>query len=229
MEQQGRRESKKSSSLLKEISVCSGISAKIIAAATSSSTCKEAQDEDICSICLTTVQTDNQAQTIPCKHIFHFECADRWSMEKVTCAFCRQKVKEIIHVSQGNRVVKNVQFPVHHDSDEEDFEDDDFDHIQDYELLQGELRYSRNSSGSEFSIDMDATTVRISETDNDISDISAFNINEDLDISSGPSEEEYSIEVDNDEPIELSDSQDDEQVDPSANDSVFIIENEQEN
>eukprot|EP00121_Abeoforma_whisleri_P015293 Awhi_evm1s14095 len=47
--------------------------------------------EDLeCCICLEIVISGDKLRELPCKHLFHKTCIDKWLINKGTCAFCRK-------------------------------------------------------------------------------------------------------------------------------------------
>uniref|UniRef100_A0A182VQ35 RING-type E3 ubiquitin transferase n=1 Tax=Anopheles minimus TaxID=112268 RepID=A0A182VQ35_9DIPT len=48
-------------------------------------------DEDIyCTICLEETKSTNR-WTLPCKHSFHLECLNKWTVNKQECPNCRKQ------------------------------------------------------------------------------------------------------------------------------------------
>jgi len=45
-----------------------------------------------CSICLNDYEDDDELRTLPCKHLFHSKCIDRWLANHSTCPLCIQPV-----------------------------------------------------------------------------------------------------------------------------------------
>ena len=45
---------------------------------------------NLCSICLKSVQNVKSIFQLPCKHVFHFSCIDKWSYISATCPLCRR-------------------------------------------------------------------------------------------------------------------------------------------
>jgi len=46
----------------------------------------------LCSICLNDYEEDDELRTLPCKHLFHSKCIDRWLANHTTCPLCIQPV-----------------------------------------------------------------------------------------------------------------------------------------
>ncbi|CAD8061192.1 unnamed protein product [Paramecium sonneborni] len=46
--------------------------------------------KDLCSICLCSFQ--NQGILLPCKHLFHIKCIEKWFFANNTCPICRSKI-----------------------------------------------------------------------------------------------------------------------------------------
>lgn len=46
-------------------------------------------EEDKCAVCLSEFERDEHVRTLPCNHIFHVECIDRWLVFNKKCPVCR--------------------------------------------------------------------------------------------------------------------------------------------
>lgn len=46
--------------------------------------------DDTCSICLCDYMKNAQCQKLPCDHIFHVTCFQKWFRRKTTCPLCRK-------------------------------------------------------------------------------------------------------------------------------------------
>lgn len=46
-----------------------------------------------CAICLGDYEEDEEVKTLPCTHMFHTECVDRWLKVNRTCPFCKQSIR----------------------------------------------------------------------------------------------------------------------------------------
>lgn len=51
--------------------------------------------EELCSICFETFSPESRCRNLPCKHIFHKRCIDKWFKENVKCPMCRQDIREL--------------------------------------------------------------------------------------------------------------------------------------
>ena len=47
-----------------------------------------------CCICLTALKLKEDVCKLPCQHIFHFKCLDKWVETKQECPYCRGKIEE---------------------------------------------------------------------------------------------------------------------------------------
>lgn len=47
---------------------------------------------DNCSICISSLKVLDMAVKFRCGHIFHYECANKWLNDQVTCPNCRQPI-----------------------------------------------------------------------------------------------------------------------------------------
>lgn len=52
----------------------------------------ERTGEAECSICMDNVEVGGEVVTLPCKHWFHFACAEAWLKEHDTCPVCRRGI-----------------------------------------------------------------------------------------------------------------------------------------
>jgi len=48
-----------------------------------------------CTICLTQYQPSDLIRALPCKHVFHQQCADSWLSMNRTCPVCRFEISEL--------------------------------------------------------------------------------------------------------------------------------------
>jgi hypothetical protein len=49
--------------------------------------------EDVCSICLDTMDMGNECVVTPCEHYFHSGCIQPWLLEHNSCPLCRQNIE----------------------------------------------------------------------------------------------------------------------------------------
>eukprot|EP00771_Trimastix_marina_P000858 gnl/Trimastix_PCT/1890.p1 GENE.gnl/Trimastix_PCT/1890~~gnl/Trimastix_PCT/1890.p1 ORF type:complete len:393 (+),score=56.09 gnl/Trimastix_PCT/1890:29-1180(+) len=52
------------------------------------------EDKQQCAICLLDWEEGDEVRTLPCLHIFHAECIDRWLRDHNTCPVCKTDVQE---------------------------------------------------------------------------------------------------------------------------------------
>lgn len=45
-----------------------------------------------CQICMSRYEIEEEAITLPCLHIYHAVCAERWLMRKPTCPVCLTRI-----------------------------------------------------------------------------------------------------------------------------------------
>ena len=64
--------------------------------------CKPSPDNNECSVCYTSICLGKQ---LPCGHIFHQECVERWFQVRTTCPFCNSQVPITRHVLTVNGLV----------------------------------------------------------------------------------------------------------------------------
>ena len=48
--------------------------------------------EQQCTLCLCNYEAGEFKRTLPCSHVFHKKCVDKWIIEKNTCPNCRAKI-----------------------------------------------------------------------------------------------------------------------------------------
>eukprot|EP00854_Cymbomonas_tetramitiformis_P006858 gene6858-8192_t len=51
-------------------------------------------DDAACVICIEDMEAGEQARELPCTHVFHTECIDRWLLLNSTCPRCRESLTE---------------------------------------------------------------------------------------------------------------------------------------
>lgn len=52
-----------------------------------------AQEEEKCAVCLGEYEVGEDVKILPCTHMFHSECIDRWLKVNRTCPFCKQSIR----------------------------------------------------------------------------------------------------------------------------------------
>lgn len=45
-----------------------------------------------CAICLDDVQTGSPVPDLPCNHVFHLNCSEKWFAIKASCPVCKQRL-----------------------------------------------------------------------------------------------------------------------------------------
>eukprot|EP00121_Abeoforma_whisleri_P016025 Awhi_evm2s14730 len=68
-----------------------------------------------CCICLQTVVPGDKLRRLPCEHLFHKNCIDKWLIDKGTCVVCRKGFLSIAedaidpsHINEGDENIVNV-------------------------------------------------------------------------------------------------------------------------
>ncbi|EAY08878.1 hypothetical protein TVAG_051130 [Trichomonas vaginalis G3] len=49
----------------------------------------EIQEGEVCPICFSPIEIDDEVMVTPCEHAFHAECLQRWMEEELVCPMCR--------------------------------------------------------------------------------------------------------------------------------------------
>lgn len=47
-----------------------------------------------CCICLARYGDDEEVRELPCSHVFHVDCVDKWLKINATCPLCKSEVGE---------------------------------------------------------------------------------------------------------------------------------------
>jgi len=57
------------------------------------------EKDEVCSVCLTALKTDDQAMKLTCGHTFHHQCVYRWFERAHICPNCRCNLEtEVIQI-----------------------------------------------------------------------------------------------------------------------------------
>lgn len=48
----------------------------------------------VCCICLAKYADDDELRELPCTHVFHVECVDKWLKINASCPLCKNEVGE---------------------------------------------------------------------------------------------------------------------------------------
>ncbi len=51
-----------------------------------------------CSICLCDFESDEDIRNLPCEHLYHTECIDKWFVQNVNCPMCRCDMRDLIKI-----------------------------------------------------------------------------------------------------------------------------------
>ena len=46
----------------------------------------------VCCICLTKYEDDDELRELPCSHFFHTECVDKWLKINASCPLCKFEI-----------------------------------------------------------------------------------------------------------------------------------------
>jgi hypothetical protein len=59
----------------------------------------ESSDSNNCSICLSSLNNNNNNNNnnivLPCSHVFHNDCINKWNNNNNTCPLCRANIKSV--------------------------------------------------------------------------------------------------------------------------------------
>lgn len=58
-------------------------------------------EEDKCAVCLSEFERDEHVRTLPCSHLFHVECIDRWLVFNKKCPVCRLHIDRDLQQQQN--------------------------------------------------------------------------------------------------------------------------------
>jgi len=57
---------------------------------------EESEEDMFCPICLEDYFDNEELVELPCKHIFHIDCAEEWLSKEDSCPMCKQSVQELL-------------------------------------------------------------------------------------------------------------------------------------
>ena len=57
--------------------------------------CDENSEPQECTICFENFERNERYRELPCKHLFHKRCVDKWFDKSVFCPMCRQDMREL--------------------------------------------------------------------------------------------------------------------------------------
>lgn len=66
---------------------------RTISASSVATEVRNREEEDKCAICLGEYEEREGVKILPCTHMFHCECVDRWLNVNRTCPFCKQSIR----------------------------------------------------------------------------------------------------------------------------------------
>ena len=56
--------------------------------------------DEICAVCKSEIEIDNDIVTLECKHVFHSECISEWVKYKSECPVCRAEIPTTFNTEQ---------------------------------------------------------------------------------------------------------------------------------
>ncbi|CAN1148232.1 E3 ubiquitin-protein ligase At1g63170 [Linum perenne] len=51
-------------------------------------------EDAVCYICLKKYEDEEELKELPCGHVFHVECLDKWLKKNASCPLCKYEVCE---------------------------------------------------------------------------------------------------------------------------------------
>lgn len=64
-------------------------------------------DTKQCIICLMDYNDENHLRKLPCNHIFHADCVERWFDQSVKCPVCRKDMRDLILYTELDNTLEN--------------------------------------------------------------------------------------------------------------------------
>lgn len=74
----------------------------------------------VCCICLTKYEEDDELRELPCSHFFHTECVDKWLKINASCPLCKSEIDsgESLPASvESNRQAQDARITGNQDND----------------------------------------------------------------------------------------------------------------
>ncbi|XP_010062439.2 E3 ubiquitin-protein ligase At1g63170 isoform X1 [Eucalyptus grandis] len=60
-------------------------------------------EDAVCCICLSRYADNDELKELPCHHVFHVECIDKWLKINASCPLCKSEISESSGLSQSDR------------------------------------------------------------------------------------------------------------------------------
>ncbi|KAL3727584.1 hypothetical protein ACJRO7_032337 [Eucalyptus globulus] len=60
-------------------------------------------EDGVCCICLSRYADNDELKELPCHHVFHVECIDKWLKINASCPLCKSEISESSGLSQSDR------------------------------------------------------------------------------------------------------------------------------
>ncbi|XP_030457615.1 E3 ubiquitin-protein ligase At1g63170 [Syzygium oleosum] len=60
-------------------------------------------EDAVCCICLSRYADNDELKELPCHHVFHVECIDKWLKINASCPLCKSEISESGGLSQSDR------------------------------------------------------------------------------------------------------------------------------
>ncbi|XP_039172444.1 E3 ubiquitin-protein ligase At1g12760-like [Eucalyptus grandis] len=60
-------------------------------------------EDVVCCICLSRYADNDELKELPCHHVFHVECIDKWLKINASCPLCKSEISESSGLSQSDR------------------------------------------------------------------------------------------------------------------------------
>ncbi|CAN1148233.1 E3 ubiquitin-protein ligase At1g12760 [Linum perenne] len=58
-------------------------------------------EDAVCYICLKKYEDEEELKELPCGHVFHVECLDKWLKKNASCPLCKYEDAGCIDIDKG--------------------------------------------------------------------------------------------------------------------------------
>ncbi|KAK3418602.1 hypothetical protein EUGRSUZ_H04523 [Eucalyptus grandis] len=60
-------------------------------------------EDAVCCVCLSRYADNDELKELPCHHVFHVECIDKWLKINASCHLCKSEISESSGLSKSDR------------------------------------------------------------------------------------------------------------------------------